>query len=40
MREIPKNQDLTGNLMQSSVLYQNTENDPRVDAHFLVVGFR
>ena len=40
MREIPKNHDLTGNLQCKKVFYQKTYNDPRVDTHLLVVGFR
>jgi len=40
MREIPKNQDLTGNLPCKVVFYQKNKNDPRVDTHLLVVGFR
>ena len=40
MREIPKNQDLPGNLPCKVVFYPKKQNDPRVDTHLLLVGFR
>ena len=40
MREIPKNPSLTCDLLCIFTFVPKTGNDPKVDTHLLVVGFR